>query len=87
LKNELQYVISVRLEELANELSKRNSVHGNLVDARLDGDVLSLYLKPLDRDTASSALYECRRTFNRLGRYLGPLLEKWMGPNECKSSV
>jgi len=54
LKNELQYVISVRLEELANELSKRNSVHGNLVDARLDGDVLSLFLKPLDRDTGES---------------------------------
>jgi hypothetical protein len=36
-------------------------------------------------DTASSALYECRRTFNRLGRSLGPLLERWMSPSECKS--
>jgi len=30
-------------------------------------------------DSAASALYECRRTFNRLGRNLGPLLQKWMG--------
>jgi len=49
MKNDLLYVVSVKIEELANELSKRNSIQGALVDARLDGDTLSIYLKPLDR--------------------------------------
>ena len=54
MKNDLLYVISVKIEELASELAKRNSVQGSLVDARLDGDVLSVYLSPLDRKSIVS---------------------------------
>jgi len=49
LKNDLMYVISVKVEDLVSELTRRNSVQGTLVDVRLDRDVLSIYLKPLDR--------------------------------------
>jgi hypothetical protein len=48
------YVVSVKIEDLAVELSRRNSIQGALVDARLDGDVLSIYLKPLDRGAVES---------------------------------
>jgi hypothetical protein len=49
MKNDLLYVISVKIDELAAELSKRNSIIGTLVDARVEGDTLSIYLRPLDR--------------------------------------
>lgn len=48
-------MISVKLEELANELSKRNSVRGALVDVRLERDTLYIYLKPLDRESGEKA--------------------------------
>ena len=67
MKNDLLYVLSVRIEELANELSKRHSIQGELVDTRLDGDTLSLYLKPLDRGhVASSSEPESASSANRI---------------------
>ena len=49
MENNLLYLISVKIDEIARELAKRNSVDASFVEARLEGDTLSIYLKPHDR--------------------------------------
>lgn len=46
MENELQYVVNVRIDELARELLDQNKLQGDLVDAQLKGDFISLYFRP-----------------------------------------
>ena len=55
MKNDLMYVISLKVEDLVSELARRNSVPGTLVDVRLDRYVLSICLNPLDRGLSDNA--------------------------------
>ena len=49
MRDNLLYLISAKIEDIANELARRNSIEGSFVEARLEGDLLSIFLKPLDR--------------------------------------
>jgi hypothetical protein len=58
MQDNLLYLISVKTDEIARELARRNSVNGSFVEARLEGDTLSIFLKPYDRNAPAKATGE-----------------------------